>query len=209
LSKLPGTPKKLNRKFRGALPHFLKDNTNFAGISINRTNVTEITDLLKEAKLKYNAYNSEDWTKAYFDEHSGGYNVYHKEHNFSKKGGGGDAEKTVGEMLAKYNGKRVEFLPESSYQKSPDVNFDGKTWDIKYIDHANEETMRAAIRDARKADNAIFYFTDESKYLVLNSAIEREVGRFLKGQLSKIPDIYGIDKNGILKLLWEKQKGTK
>jgi hypothetical protein len=54
-----------------------------------------------------------------------------------------------------------------------------------------------------------FYEQPESKYLVLNSAIEREAGRFLRGQSSKIPDIYSIDKNGLLKLLWEKQKETK
>jgi hypothetical protein len=43
----------------------------------------------------------------------------------------------------------------------------------------------------------------------LNNAIEREAGRFLKGQTSKMPDVYDINKNGLLKLLWEKQKGTK
>jgi hypothetical protein len=90
--------------------------------------------------------------------------------------------------------------------EQPDIKFDGKTWDIKYINHANEETIRAAIRDARKADNAIFYFTDENKSVLLNNAIEREVGRFLKGQTNKIPDIYIIDKNGLLKLLWKKTK---
>jgi hypothetical protein len=79
----------------------------------------------------------------------------------------------------------------------------------KLIDNANEETIRKAIRDARKADNAIFYSIDESKYTLLNNAIERESGRLLKGQVDKMPDIYSIDKNGLLKLLWEKQKGTK
>jgi hypothetical protein len=158
--------------------------------------------------LKYNAYNPEDWTKAYFDERSGGFNVHHKEHQFTSTGGGGEAEKTVGEMLAKL-GKQVEFLPETRFKKSPDISFDGQTWDIKYIDHANEETVRAAIRNARKADNALFYFTDESKSVLLNNAITREAGRFLKGQTNKIPDIYGIDKNGFLKLIWRKQKGAK
>jgi hypothetical protein len=133
----------------------------------------------------------EEWTKAYFDEKTGGF-----------------AEKAVGEMLAKKNGKQVEFLPEG-WKKQPDVSFDGKTWDIKYIDNANEETIRAAIRDARKADNAIFYFTLENKYLLLNKAIERETGRFLKGQISELPDIYVIDKSGLLKLIWEKTKRGK
>jgi hypothetical protein len=190
------------------LPYFLKDNANFAGISVNRINVTGRTELIKEAKLKYNAHNLEDWKKAYFDERSGGFNVYHKEHQFTSTGGGGEAEKTVGEMLAKL-GKQVEFLPETSFKKSPDISFDGQTWDIKYIDHANEETVRAAIRNARKADNAIFYFTDESKSVLLNNAITKEAGRFLKEQTNKMPDIYGIDKNRLLKLIWRKQKGAK
>jgi hypothetical protein len=162
---------------------------------------------IKKAAGKYNSYGS-DWKKAYFDEYSGGYNVYHREHQFTKTAGGGEAEKIVGKMLAKYNGKQVEFLPEGG-KKSADLRFDRQTWDIKYIDHANEETIRAAIRDARKADNVIFYFTDERQCVLLNNATEREVGRFLRGQTNKIPDIYEIDKIGLLHLLWEKQKGTK
>ena len=157
--------------------------------------------------IEYNSYGCE-WEKAYFDELSGGYNVYHKDHKFTEAGGGGKVEKIVGKMLAKYNGKQVEFLAEKC-EKQPDVRFDGRTWDIKFIDNANEETIRAAIRNARKADNAIFYFTQEDKYKLLNNAVEREVGRFLKGQINKLPDIYTIDRNGLLKLLWGKQKGTK
>ena len=174
---------------------------------MNPINTIARSDIINTAIQKYNSYGSE-WEKAYFDEFSGGYNVYHKEHKFSEKCGGGDAEITVGKMLARYNGKQVEFLPESSFKKSPDIKIDNQTWDIKYIDNASEETIRSAIRDARKADNAIFYFINESKYVFLINAIKREVGRFLKGQINKIPDIYYINKKGFLKLLWEKQKGT-
>jgi len=70
------------------------------------------------ARAKFDSYGS-DWEKAYFDEKSGGFNVYHEKHNFSKKGGGGEAEKEVGKMLAKY-GKQVEFLSETA-TKTPDV----------------------------------------------------------------------------------------
>ena len=164
------------------------------------------TTVLSDKRGKYNSYSIE-WEKAYFDEKNGGFNVYHKNHKFAKKGGGGEAEIIVGKMLAKYNGKQVEFLRESSYTKSPDIYFDDQTWDIKLIDNANEETIRKAIRDAGKADNVIFYFTEKNKYALLNNAIVREAGRFLKGQTRAIPDIYIIDENGLLKLLWEKQKG--
>jgi hypothetical protein len=190
---------------RAALPYFLKDNANFAGILIKNIHVIGKTELLKEAKAKYDAYNSEDWTKIYFDKFSGGFNVYHKEHKFSANGGGGDAEKTVGEMLAKYNGKQVEFLPESGYQKSPDIKFDGKTWDIKYIEHANEETMRTYIKDSRKANSAIFYWNKGDKLELLEMAIQRSIGYFTsKNKLNTMPDIYCMDKSGWLKLLWEK-----
>ena len=86
-------------------------------------------EIRNEALQKYNSYNDE-WVKAYFDEYSGGFCVHHKQHKFSKTGDGGKAEKEVGVMLAKYNGKKVEFLPEGE-KKGPDVRFDQLTWDIK------------------------------------------------------------------------------
>jgi hypothetical protein len=159
---------------------------------------------LDDSLLKYNAYDSKIWIKVYFDEYCGGFNVYHKEHNFSKEGGGGDAEKIVGKMLAKYNGKHVEFLPEDSFRRSPDINFDNQTWDIKLIDNANEETIRKAIRDARKADNAIFYWSENNKLEALISAIGRSAGYFRsKNKLHEMPNIYYMDK-GSMKLLWSK-----
>ena len=176
----------------------MKDNPKLAGITVK-----SISEKLRKAALqKYNLYGSE-WIKAYFDKFSGGYNVYHKKHQFASAGGGGEAEKIVGKLLAKYNGKQVEFLSEGG-NKSADLLFDEQTWDIKYIDNANEKTIRGHIEDARKADNAIFYFTKEEKYLLLKSAVEREKGKLLKGQSSKMPNIYFMDKTGLLILLWKK-----
>ena len=109
-------------------------------------------EYIKEARMKFDSYGSE-WKKAYFDEKSGGFNVYHKEHKFSPTGGGGEAEKIVGVMLAKL-GKQVEFLDENSYkQGNPDMDFDNATWETKYINEANIETIRSAIKNARKALN--------------------------------------------------------
>jgi hypothetical protein len=173
-------------------------------ISLNRINVMGRDAIINAARTKYNSYDLNKWERAYFDKDSGGYNVYHKRHNFSKKGGGGDAEKTVGKMLAQYNGKQVEFLPEDGFVKSSDVRFDELTWDIKYIEKASEHTIRDHINDARKADNAIFYFTTD-QYLKLNNAIIREVGRHTKlNRLHKLPNICYIDPNGLLVLLWSK-----
>ena len=169
--------------------------------------MTEKTEYIKEARQKYDAYDTKVWIKAYFDENSGGCNVYHKKHNFTKTGGGGEAEKIVGIILAKYHSKQIEFLPEGK-EKSPDIKFDNQTWDIKFIDKANEQTIRNHIKDAKKADNAIFYFTKEDKYLLLISATKREVGRHIKGQIKKLPDIYVIDQNGLFSALWKKNEGN-
>ncbi|GHV10386.1 hypothetical protein FACS1894162_4180 [Bacteroidia bacterium] len=159
-------------------------------------------EIIKTAHAKYHSYDA-DWTKAYFDMQSGGYNVYHKDHSFSKKGGGGNAEKIVGIMLANA-GKQVEFLSESLSKKVPDLRFDSQTWDIKFIEQANEETIRKSIRDARKADNAILYYTSSEKYLLLDNAIIREIGKFTKeNRINELPNIYFID-HGNLKLFWKK-----
>jgi hypothetical protein len=179
---------------RGMLPYFLKDNVNFAGISINRINVTEITDLLKEAKLKYNAYSPEDWTKAYFDERSGGYNVYHKEHNFSTVGG--KYEKEVGKLLAK-EGKQVEFLSEKGQNtKHPDIRFDNQTWDVKSVIAYTSGSIMDSIWNGKKANNVIFYFTNGINMNIIEEGYKRVYGRFAKfDKLDRMPIVYYIDKN--------------
>ena len=188
---------------RGTLPYWIKDNSKFADIKVNPINSMTQPEIRETAARKYNSYGS-DWEKAYFDKFSGGYNVYHKEHKFSTIQGGGEAEKTVGKMLAKYNGKRVEFLPEGS-KKSPDVKFDGKNWDIKFINEANENSIREAIKNARKADNAIFYWNKDNKLELLEHAIHRSVGYFKsKNKINTMPDVYYLDESGLLKLLWGK-----
>lgn len=190
---------------RGTLPYWIKDNPKYTGVKVEAINTSEREEIRKKAKEKYQSYEA-PWTKAYYDEYSGGFNVYHQEHQFTNTQGGGDAEKIVGQLLAKNSGKQVEFLPENGKGKGmPDLKFDGRTWDVKYIDNANENTIRAYIKDARKADRAIFYFTND-KYSDLRSAINREVGRFkAMNKVGDLPDIYYVDKVGLLKLLWKKE----
>ena len=168
-------------------------------LNINPNNTAAPRKVRKATLRKYNSYGGE-WEKVYFDEFSGGYNVYHTKHKFSPIGGGGDAEKVVGKMLAKNNGKQVEFLPEGE-KKGPDVGFDNKKWDIKYINQANVATIRKYLLDARKADNVIFYWNAIKKFHDLNNAVNREIGRLLKGQIDRLPDIYYMDETGLLKLL--------
>jgi len=109
-------------------------------------------------------------------------------------------------MLAKYNGKQVEFLPENGKGKGvPDLRFDGKTWDVKSINNANEETIRKHIEDARKSDNAIFYWKDADKLNLLKNAVTRSIGYFKKtNSLDAMPDIYYMNENGILKQMFKK-----
>ena len=62
-------------------------NANFAGDLEKEMRQNITAEYIKEAKAKYDSYGIE-WEKAYFDENSGGYNVYHVKHKLgrNKKG---------------------------------------------------------------------------------------------------------------------------
>ena len=141
-----------------------------------------------------------DWTPVLYSCVNGGYNVYHKDHNFSKHGGGGYAEKLVGMVLAVINGKQVEFLPEKELGvKHPDLQFDGQTWDVKFINFANGETIRKYIRNGRKADNVVFYWDSAvSRFQDLKVAVARCCGQF-KHDGIEMPGIWYINESGLLK----------
>ena len=161
---------------------------------------------IREAWAKYSAYDERIWTKEYFDEFSGGFNVYHKKHQFATTDGGGDAEKTVGIMLAEKNAKQVEFLPEGG-DMAADLWFDNQTWEIKYINNANVKTIRWYIENIRKkgATNGIFYWDKSEQKECLRAAVASEAGKMKKlGRINEMPDIYYMDKGGLLKLLWKK-----
>ena len=161
---------------------------------------------IREAWAKYSAYDERIWTKEYFDEFSGGFNVYHKKHQFATTDGGGDAEKTVGILLAKKNAKQVEFLPEGG-EMAADLWFDCQTWEIKYINNANVKTIRWYIENirAKKAKNGIFYWDKTEKIECLRAAVASEAGKLKKmGRIDEMPDIYYMDNEGLLKLLWKK-----
>ena len=169
------------------------------------TNLNEKTKYIEDARLIYNSYDVCEWIKAGFDENSGGYCVYHKEHQFSSTGGGGRAEKIVGKIL-KNKGKQIEFLPEIK-DKNSDIKFDEQTWDIKYINNANFKTIRGYIQDVlkKKSDNCIFYFTKSEVFEELRKATDMEVGKMKKlERINEMPNIYYIFETETLKLLWKK-----
>ncbi len=164
---------------------------------------------INESRHLYQAY-SEEWERAYFDEISGGYNVYHRKHQFATKIAqgatlsGGEAEKKVGRLLA-MNGKRVEFQAEGTEykKKCADLRFDGKEWDVKYIELSNESTIRTYIEDARKADCVIFYAGGNDRYDSIASALSRERGKYKSSpdKLRELPQVYVIRDNGTLTLI--------
>jgi len=200
LPKMPEEFLSYQRKLQGKSAKI----ANFADNSGNGMNQDITTEDIKAARAKYDSYDDK-WIKAYFDWESGGYNVYHKKHLFSSAGRGGEAEKTVGRLLAKNEGKQIEFLPEGG-EKKPDWLFDKQTWDIKRITDANEETIRTYIKDSRKADNGIFYWDGKDDKLdMLISATGRTAGYLKKkNELHTMPNIYYMD-NGRLKLLGSKK----
>lgn len=188
---------------RGTLPYWIKDNPQYAGVKVEAVNTGKREVIRKKAWEKYQSYNNE-WTKAYYDEYSGGFNVYHQEHQFTNTQGGGEAEKIVGKLLAKNCGKHVEFLPENGKGKGvPDLKFDGHTWDIKYIRAANENTIRTYIKDARKAECVLFYADEIDRSKDILSAIQREIGKYksMNRPVDELPDVYSITKDGVLKLI--------
>jgi hypothetical protein len=154
-------------------------------------------EIKKQAIQKYNSY-GEEWEKAYFDEDSGGFDVYHRKHNFSTTGG--KYEKEVGRLLAK-EGKQIEFLSEKGQKtKHPDIRFDNQTWDIKSIIAYTSGSIMDSIWNGKKADNVIFYFTNGINLNIIEEGYRRVYGRFAKfGKLDKMPVVYYIDENKRLK----------
>ena len=55
----------------------------------------------------------------------------------------------------------------------------------------------------------IFYWEINEKLFELNNASKREIGRLEKGQIDGLPEIYYIDKNNLLRLLWKKKRLNK
>ena len=116
---------------------------------------------------------------------------------------GGQAEKHVGRLLADFGAKQVEFLQENGNGKTnPDLRFDNRTWDVKYIPTSNDGTIRKYYKDARKAQAVIFYSENNRDKDVL-TAINRENGRFISigRELSELPTVYVMNEDGILRLL--------
>lgn len=156
---------------------------------------------VEKSRQQYERY-GEEWEKAGFDEDSGGYMVIHKHHNTNTSGW--KYEQKAGELLIK-QGKQVEFLSEEgTHTKHPDLGFDEKTWDVKGITNAKVDTYRKYIKDAEKADNALFVLENHEHFTILQDAVERSIGYYKsKNKLEKMPGVYYFNQNGQLKSLYK------
>ncbi|MDR0733728.1 MAG: hypothetical protein LBF08_06685 [Dysgonamonadaceae bacterium] len=158
---------------QGRLPYFLTNNATFAGISTNKMNVADRAKLLKEAKAKYNSYNADDWIKTGFDERSGGYCVYHKDHLFDPTIGKfgiprGDYEKNTAKVLSAY-GMDVVLSSEMSGQrgiKTPDGLLNGVLFDIKGIEGKSQRRIKDVFSKSSKqgAEATVLYFHDKNMF---------------------------------------------
>ena len=209
-----------------SVPYFIKDNKGYFDKAVNKKpfsangengtniNTSNVLSFVESSKATYNNY-SDDWIKAYFNEKTGGFNVYHKQHQFSKtkaKGAsmtGGEAEKYVGRIMAD-KGEQVEFLAENGKNKGkPDLHFSAKTWDVKYISMANKNTIRQYYKDARKAECVIFFSDVSDRSDDIIAAVNRENGRYksLGRDTRKLPDVYVLKSNGDLELIIKNKGG--
>ena len=159
------------------------------------------TEYIEEARARFNSYHTDEWEKSYFDEYSGGYCVYHKEHKFDPKKGKfgisrGEYEKRASEILAKH-GMRVVLGPEPSgdENKKADGFLNGRVFDIKSRENIfeNSDKVKRKISEAskQKAEIIVFYFHDKNMFD--KDIIIEGYGKYLKNSKSKrIQKVYCV-----------------
>lgn len=132
--------------------------------------------------------------------------IKHQQSKSKQKGAkhsGSEVEEIVSRAIAS-TGVGIEALAENGGYKcrSADLAFNGRTWDVKYIDNANENTIRSYLKNARKADCVIFYSSDDRTSTILR-AIDREVGRYEEEgrKISELPDVYKMTSDNKLVLV--------
>lgn len=187
--------------------------------------------IIESSLREYMALPDVEWLKDFFCYETGGYVATHVLKAKDDSRPGIIAEKKACLELAK-TGKHILRLPDNvlklideimimgkkyrellkyknGQQKPrgyPDAYFDGMTWDFKTSTYNNEDSLRQAIKEGRKADNLIF-ITNEPKHVVkIEIAIERESGRRLGNKTwIELPDVYYLSENQLF-ALFEKHK---
>jgi hypothetical protein len=161
--------------------------------------VADRVDLLKEAKIKYDSYSTDDWVKAGFDEFSGGYCVYHKNHLFDPTIGKfgiprGDYEKNSTKVLMNY-GMDVVLNSEMSKKgiKTPDGLLNGLLFDIKGVEGESNRIIKDKISEASNqgAEIVVLYFHDTGMFD--KDFVKKGYSRYLGASKSKsIKKVYCI-----------------
>ena len=175
--------------------------------------MTDRAEYIKSSKAKFDLYDSDDWIKdgfpelhiSGFDEQTGGFVAYHREHNFDPTIGKfgiarGDYEKRSSGVLAKY-GMRVELFSEKKDEnnprnKKPDGLLNGWIFDIKGIEGIGNENILKDMKDASKkgAESIVLYFHDDSMFS--ESQIRESYRTYLRNSQSKrIQHVYYIIKD--------------
>ena len=188
---------------------------------------------IESSRREYEALLSSEWRKDYFNEENGGFVVTHvlKGKDVMKREG--IAKEVLSCLALANNGKRILRLPENTLDKIdfimidgqpyrnllkftagsekpkgyPDAYFEGQTWDFKTSTFKNEDSLRHAIKDGRKADNIIFIVNSEEREIeMIEKAIKSEIGRRKKDNAwLELPDVYVLVQGEIV-AVWNKKK---
>ena len=186
---------------------------------------------IESSRKEYEALPDAEWRKDYFNEENGGYIATHIFKVRDDMSIPGIAAEVIACRKLAETGKHILRLPENipelidstiivgkPYRKIlkfklkephprgyPDAYFDGLTWDFKTSTFKNDDSIRQAIKDGRKADNLIFIVQKNENIGKLRRAIDREVGkRTADGSWIELPDIYCLLGNR-LTAVWQKQ----
>ena len=170
----------------------------------------------KRARAEFDSYDSSVWGKDGFvlcvdgkkvhidgfDKQSGGFVVYHKEHEFDPTKGRygfprGNYEKLASGVLTKY-GMKVELGSENQGEnqdknKIPDGLLNGKIFDIKGVEGTGKDNILKDIKSTSKKNAEILVLYYHDKKLFNEMKIRESYKTYMRNSESKrIQQIYYI-----------------
>jgi SPP1 gp7 family putative phage head morphogenesis protein len=181
---------------------------------VGKTNKAELDKVA--AKLEYNAFDEKDFTKVQFNQNTGDYIVYHKEHGAKELRENLDTAK---KLIA--FGERIIFLPIVEGRKSPDTLTNEVIREYKHpISAPAQSALNAGAEDAHKqgADELFVKLRRDHDFndmlrgiqrgfqAKLNKGIKLLILELPNGRLVKIPRAQLIDGSFVtaLKTEWDK-----
>ena len=134
--------------------------------------LTDRAEYIKEARTKYNSFDASEWIKVGFDEHNGGFVIYHKDHSFDPTIGKYGIPRSYYEMnaskiLSAY-GMGVVLKSEKSETNEEyyDGFLNGIPFEIKGVEVKTKRIIKDKISEAsgQKAEIVVLYFHDKDLY---------------------------------------------